>query len=373
MTCQSCSGSRLTDVIDLGELPSANVMTSDAPRYPTRVVKCHDCQLVQLDTIVDPDLIFPHDYAYTSGTTVSLRANFADLAAKAGTPRSVLDIGCNDGSLLEAFRTLGWDVHGVEPTNQVFKARDKGIRTTHDFFTQYTADRLGDFDVVTATNVFAHIDAIHSALDGIKKVLKPGGVFITESTYWGDTLAKTQYDTIYHEHLRYYTLTSLSNLLAQYGLVPFRVERIGTMGGSIRVYASEDRDVENSVVEMLEAERSLSEDGFAERVVRSKDDLLMMLPQGVYGIGSPSRATTLLNYTGLNLEAVCEIAGSDKIGKVIPGTTIPIVDERVLYETQPENALLLSWHLEGELIPKIRAKGYKGRFWSPLPSPHIVQ
>ncbi len=145
------------------------------------------------------------------------------------------------------------------------------------------------------------------------------------------------------------------------------------MGGSIRVYASEGRDVENSVVEMLAAERGLSEDGFAERVRQSRDDLNALLPHGAYGIGAPSRATTLLNYTGIDLTAVCEITGSDKIGTVIPGTTIPIVDERVLYETQPKDALLLSWHLTGELPPKVRAKGYKGRFWSPLPTPHIVQ
>ncbi len=196
MTCQSCFGSRLTEVIDLGPLPSANVMTSDAPRYPTRVVKCHDCQLVQLDTIVDPELIFPHDYAYTSGTTASLRFNFQTLAGQVSFLKqgggSVLDIGCNDGTLLEAFRDCGWTVHGVEPTDQVFKAREKGIRATQEFFTSRVASTLGRFDIVTATNVFAHIADIHDALEGIGKVLAPGGVFITESTYWGDTLAKTQ-------------------------------------------------------------------------------------------------------------------------------------------------------------------------------------
>lgn len=381
LNCQSCGNSDFKPVINLGAIPSANVMTPDSPRYPANVVKCVTCSLVQLDTVVDPHLIFPPDYPYTSGTTASLRANFAELVQGAnlvtGKYGKVLDIGSNDGTLLQAFYDKGWYPHGVEPTDQAIKSRAKGIQTTQAFFDEDVAKGLGTFDVVTSTNVVAHIADIHSALAGVRRVLKDGGVFITEHTYWGDTLAGLQYDTIYHEHLRYYTLTSLSNLLNQYVLQPFRVERIPTMGGSIRVYAAYDREDDGSVTRLLKEEASdpewlLAEANFPSAVAWSKKKLLEMIPAGTYGIGAPSRATTLLNYTGIPLEAVCEIAGSDKIGKVIPGTTIPVVDEARLYEDQPEHALLLSWHLAKELMPKIRAKGFKGKFIIPLPTPRIV-
>ena len=359
-------------MLSLGCLPSANVMTPDAPTYPADVLKCRSCLLVQLGTIVDPSLIFPPDYPYSSGTTKSLRENFADLARKTEAMtdgRTILDIGSNDGSLLEAFE--GWRTHGVEPTDQALKARAKGIRTTQEFFSEEVARDLGQFDVVTATNVFAHIADIHSVLRGVVHLLGPDGIFITESTYWLDTLAKTQYDTIYHEHLRYYTLTSLANLLRPYGLVPFHVERIPTMGGSIRVFAGY-REPDETVSTMLEDESRVSEDGFAERVENSRTALLAMLPPYAYGIGAASRSTTLITYTGIDLTCVCEIKGSDKIGKVVPGTTIPVVDEQRLVDDQPEFALVLSWHIADEVMGNLRRKGYQGRFIVPLPEPRFV-
>ncbi len=349
-------------------------MTPDAPTYPADVLKCGRCGLVQLGEIVDPELIFPPDYPYRSGTTKSLRDNFADLAREVreyATGRTILDIGSNDGTLLKEFK--GWARrHGVEPTNQGLKSRQAGIRTTIDFFTEDVARGIGKFHVVTATNVFAHIADIHDAMWGIKAVLRDDGIFVTESTYWADTLAKTQYDTIYHEHLRYYTLTSLSYLLDLYGLKPFHVKQIPTMGGSIRVYAAYDRWPDDTVAQMLADERKLSENGFGKRVCQSKVDLLSMLPPNTYGIGAASRSTTLITYTGINLACVCEIAGSDKIGKVIPGTSIPVVDEQQLIDDQPDNALILSWHIADEVAGNLRRKGYRGRFLVPLPEPHFL-
>ncbi len=145
------------------------------------------------------------------------------------------------------------------------------------------------------------------------------------------------------------------------------------MGGSIRVYAAYDREPDESVKAMLEEEKSLSEEGFAEKVESVRETLRAVVPASAWGIGAPSRATTLINHTGIDLDAVCEIAGSDKIGKVIPGTTIPVVDEQMLFDRQPAYALILSWHIASEVMANLRRKGYRGKFIIPLPTPMILE
>lgn len=375
MNCQSCNGTDLSLVLSLGDIPSANVMTPDAPKYPAEVYKCQNCELVQLGLILDPSLVFPPEYPYRSGTTKSLRENFANLAQNViavSAAGSVLDIGSNDGTLLSEFQKRGWQTHGVEPTDQALKARANGIRTTQEFFTEDVARTLGKFDLITATNVFAHIADVHDAMRGVLEVMRDDSLFVTESTYWCDTLKSLQYDTIYHEHLRYYTLTSLTYLLKQYGLVPFWVQHIPTMGGSIRVWARQGDQIPGDVRESIFAESRVSEDGFSKWVEDSRTELRKMLPPGTYGIGAASRSTTLINYTGIDLACVCEIAGSDKIGRVIPGTNIPVMDEQCLIDDQPENALILSWHISTEVADNLRRKGYRGKFLVPLPSPHFL-
>jgi hypothetical protein len=197
-----------------------------------------------------------------------------------------------------------------------------------------------------------------------------------------------QYDTIYHEHLRYYSLHSLQYLLGMHGLEVIHARRIPTHGGSIRVYAARRGEcpVQPSVRATLEAESAAGLNAqhlsvFKRRVVQSKLDLYRLLcdikRQGhrIYGIGAPSRASTLINYVGIDdgiLDCVLEIKGSLKIGKYMPGTLVPVIEESRLYQDQPEYALLLSWHIADELVPKLRQKGYKGRYISPLPTPAIV-
>lgn len=375
MKCQVCSSPDLSLILSLGDIPSANVMTCDAPKYPADVWKCGKCSLVQLGLILDPSLVFPMDYPYRSGTTKSLRANFEDLAMKLTQKQvgSVLDIGSNDGTLLTEFKLRGWKTHGVEPTDQALKARLAGHRVTQEFFSEDVAREIGTFDVITATNVFAHVEDVHDFMRGVLAALKPDGIFVTESTYWCDTLKFTAYDTIYHEHLRYYTLRSLTYLLGMYGMVPYLGQHIETMGGSIRIYARRGSESHSQVEEIVirEDARSIWEDGFAKQVSDSRDALRAIVPPSAWGIGAPSRATTLINYTGIDLEAVCEITGSDKIGKVIPGTTIPVVDECELVAVQPDFALILSWHIAVEVAGNLRRRGYKGKFIVPLPTPCI--
>ncbi|MDA1280906.1 MAG: methyltransferase, partial [Chloroflexi bacterium] len=201
-------------------------------------------------------------------------------------------------------------------------------------------------------------------------------------------VATLQYDTIYHEHLRYYSLHSLQNLLARHGLEVFHAKDIPSHGGSIRVYAARKGkfEIQSSVAETLTAERKtiLEKDAlttFRDRVIRSKLELLSLIKDlkaenaRIYAVGAPSRGSTLINYTGLDdgiIDYVVEIKGSQKIGMYLPGTLIPVVEEALLFENQPEYALLLSWHIADELIPKLREKGYRGRFIVPLPTPTIV-
>lgn len=402
--CQVCDSSDLEPVLFLGYLPPVNTMhpigsrPAEQPSYPAQLLRCARCELVQLGLVVDPAILFPPNYAYTSGTTKILRDNFAELyreACEIVTLRRedlVVDIGSNDGTLLANFRNGGHRVRGIEPTNAGNLANERGIPTLISFCDQRAVEAVlaseGKAKIVTATNVFAHMEDIHAVTELILQLLADDGVFISESHYWLALLETLQYDTIYHEHLRHYSLGSLAFLLRMHGLEVFHVKRIPTHGGSIRVYAARPghypvRDGVRDIYELEARELSREKlDDFRAGVVRAKLRLYALFDDvktrgaRVYGIGAPSRASTLINYVGLDdgiLDCVLEVTGSHKIGKYIPGTLIPVVEEQALFKDQPEYALLLSWHIADELIPKLAVKGFHGQFIVPLPEPRIVQ
>jgi hypothetical protein len=402
--CQVCDAADLEPVCFVGFLPPVNTMTpigerpGEQPAFPAQILCCRRCELVQIGLVVDPAILFPPEYAYRSGTTKILRENFAEMYQECSglVPLSArdlaVDVGSNDGTLLENFRKGGHRVHGVEPTDVGNLANPRGIPTTIAFFGPEAAARVraaeGPAKVVTATNVFAHIDNVHEIVDSILHLLAPDGVFLSESHYLMSLLETLQYDTIYHEHLRYYSLHSLRHLLEGHGLEVIHAKRIPTHGGSIRVYAARKGayPVRPTVQGVLDAERAAGPladqlKAFRARMVRSKLELYSLLNEikkrggRVYGIGAPSRASTLINYVGLDeeiLDCVLEVPGSLKVGKYIPGTLIPVLEETKLYQEQPEYALLLSWHIADELAPKLRAKGYRGRFIIPLPEPRVA-
>jgi hypothetical protein len=400
--CQVCDSPDLESVLFLGYLPPVNTMPligtplTEQPAYPAELLFCKNCTLAQLGLIVDPAILFPPSYPYTSGTTRILRENFAELSREVESiyplksGQLIIDIGSNDGTLLSNFNKNGVRVLGIEPTNAAKLAVERGIPSITSFFTKAVAEKVakdhGKAKIVTATNVFAHIEDIHDIVAGILALLDDSGIFISESHYFRALLETLQYDTIYHEHLRYYSLTSLKNLLEMHGLEVIHAKRIPTHGGSIRVYAARrDRHtVRASVKQTLDEEkREVTPDAFAKfkrAVVDSKLGLLALLKEiksaggRVYGIGAPSRASTLINYVGLDngiLDCVLEIKGSYKIGKYVPGTIIPVLEENRLFSDQPEYALLLSWHIADELIPKLTERGFKGRYIVPLPAPRV--
>lgn len=402
--CQICHSPHLSSLLFLGFIPPVNDMVAinSVPnveiRFPLELLRCDGCGLVQIGYEVDPRILFPHTYPYLSGTTRILCENFKDLAQEATSfiPLSpsdlVIDIGANDGTLLTPFRDRGYKVLGIEPSQAAEVAVKKGIPMEKDYFSMESARRVlshyGPAKIITAANVFAHMRDIHQIVQAIESLLAPKGVFISESHYLLDLVETLQYDTIYHEHLRYYSLDSLAKLFSYHGLEIFRVKRIPTHGGSIRVYAARKGDypIDDSVKQgiALEQSKGLTDgtifESFRARVKQSKLDLLRMISElksegkRIYGVGAPSRASTLINYVGLNedlIEAVLEVSTSHKLNKYIPGTRVPVVDEKKLYEDQPNYTLLYSWHIADELAENLRRREYKGKFITPLPTPKI--
>ena len=402
--CQICNNEKLEPILFLGYLPPVNQMHKvgekphEQPSYPAQLLYCEKCHLVQLGLIVNPKILFPPEYPYTSSTTKILMENFAELykecktIVKLGREDLIVDIGSNDGNLLSNFKS-NHKVLGITPEEIGKLAIERGIPTIIDYFNKEVVEKVkkehGKAKVITATNVFAHIDNINDITELIMDLLADDGVFISESHYLLPLIETLQYDTIYHEHLRYYSLHSLKFLLKKHGFEVIHAKEIPTHGGSIRVYAArkDTYQVRDSVNKILKWEKkeiinknSLMK--FKDKVVISKlklHSLLLNIKRSgkrIYGVGAPSRASTLVNYIGIDdgiMDYVMEIKGSHKIGKCMPGTLIAVVEESKLYDDQPDYALLLSWHIAEELVPKIKEKGFKGDFIVPLPKPRILK
>ena len=399
--CQISGTKDLKTIISVGYLPPVNklkkigsLLTEDV-FFPSELVYSKSSHLVQLSTIVDKEILFPKEYPYTSSTTKILRENFKELYTDCNKiidiskKDLVIDIGSNDGNLLNNFKN-NHRVLGITPEKIGKIAIKKGIPTLIKYFDKATANLVlkkhGKAKIVTATNVFAHIENVKQLMENILKILHKDGVFISESHYLASLIKTVQYDTIYHEHLRYYSLMSLNYLFNKYNLEIIHAKKIETHGGSIRVYAAHKNMFKKnaSVKKILTFEKKYLNwktfDEFRAKVVKSKLDIYSILKKlkdknkKIYGIGAPSRASTLINYIGLDeniIDCVLEIDGSYKIGNYIPGKKIPILSEMKLYKDQPDYVVLFSWHIASELKTNLRRKGFKGKFIIPLPVPRI--
>lgn len=404
--CQVCGGTNLHDVIDLGHQPPCDSLLwpkhlDEMERtYPLRFQVCGDCSLAQIDYVVAPEVLFFAEYPYRSGITPTLVEKLSTTAVSTlkrfpfppGT--LCMDIGSNDGTVLKAFKERGMRVLGVEATNIANIANEAGIETLQAFFNEYLAGKIlkshGPAGSIAATNVFAHISDLGSIMRGVSTLLHDGGVFVTESHYLLDLLETFQYDSIYHEHLRYYSLKSLIRLFDQYDFTVTDVERIENYGGSIRVFACKGKNlpVSDNVTALLAKEAAAGlygtevYDKFANQVHKVRSDLLALLVNArcegktVAGIGCPGRASTLLNYTGVNTDLmpyIAEQSTSLKLGLFLPGMHIPIVDEKRMFAEQPDYAVMLSWHYAKPIIRKLREKGLKSKIVVPLPEVHIYE
>lgn len=402
-TCQICSASPLVTVLALGHhpLPSSYLTEGQLHEsevvYPLNLCRCPSCGLLQLDYIADPALVFPPEYPYQTGLTNMLVRNFEQLAATVIpaytlAPGSlVIDIGSNDGTLLKPFKAAGMRVLGIEPTDVAKLANANGIETVQAYLNPETAKTVrashGGAKAVTAANVFAHIPDPVSIVESVKTLLDGDGVFVSESQYLMAIVEKLEFDTVYHEHLRFYMLKPLQKLFALAGMSIVDAERISAAGGSIRVYAKKGNLPPSSrVAELVAAEEAAglydaeALKTFADRAVKAKHDLLALLLDcrkkgSVVAIGSPVRANTLMNFARVDaslIEYCGERTGSPKIGMFTPGTHIPVADEKRLFDEQPPFALVNSWHIGDELMKKLRELGYKGTFIVPLPEPRLV-
>ncbi len=398
-SCQISGSKKLKKILSLGNIPfvndthkinSNNFLTISAP---LELYYCPVSKLVQLNVEVDKKILFPKSYPYTSSTTKILRQNFAQLRKEIDQNiflkknDLIIDIGSNDGNLLSNFKDK-YKVLGVTPENIGKIAIKKGIPTIIDYFDDNVVKKIlkkyKKAKIITATNVFAHITQVNKLVKNIKKCLRGDGIFISESHYLLSLIETNQYDTIYHEHLRYYSLQSLNFLFSKHDMEIFKVERIPTHGGSIRVYAANkgryklDKSVKRIRKDELNLNKKLLQ--FKDKVLSSKIDFYNLLNRlkknnRIAGISAPSRSTTLINYIGIDeniIEYIFEVKGSKKIGMYLPGTKIKIVEEKINKLKKYNYLLIFSWHIQKDIIKVLRKKGYKGKFIVPLPKPKVI-
>jgi glycosyltransferase involved in cell wall biosynthesis len=403
--CQVCGSSDLELVLDCGHQPlcdsllTAEQLHEPEPYYPLRQLRCTRCTLNQLDYVVEGSTVYHQNYPYRTGVTRELAA-YQELMAKDLAARYrlngtsiICDIGSNDGTLLKGFKQQGIRVLGIEPTQIASIAIADGIDTVNDFFNETVARDIvrdyGNASLVTASNVFAHMAPLGDVVRGIQALIGNDGVFVLENHYLVDVLNKAQYDTIYHEHIRTYSLKSLATLFGFYGMEVFHAERVSRYGGNIRAHVSRrgSRQIDDSVGEILKMEAEMGLDKpavyekFRKNAEKTRDKLVEFAVtaktrgQSFVGNSCPGRANTLLHYCdiGTNLMPyIAEQPASLKKGLYSPGKHIPIVDNSILFAEQPDYVVLLAWHYAEPIAADLRRRGLKSKLIVPLPECKIL-
>ncbi len=404
-SCRLCGGGRLELFLSLGPMPLANSFLATPeefaaePRFPLDVYFCEDCWLVQLLDVVNPEVLFSH-YVYLTGTSETMRSHFrsyADALVRLlglNSQDLVVEVASNDGSLLKEFQRWGVRTLGVEPAaNIAAKACAEGVPTVDRFFNGELARRLrevyGPARAVVANNVLAHVDDPVDFLRGCATLVNEDGLVVWEVPYLQELIAHLEYDTIYHEHLSYYSVAALARLAETAGLGIVRVERLPVHGGSLRMYAAPRGAGEHSadVLALAEQERrqGLHELGryrrFAVEVARNRDavrgflESLRSAGHTLGGYGAPAKGNTLLNYCGLDVRLLPFTVDRNpwKVGRYTPGMHIPVLPVSALLERRPDYVLILAWNIAGEIVAQqtdyVRAGG---RFLVPIPQPKVI-
>ena len=404
--CQITGSKNLFEIIDLGHQPPCDALLTDRTinepetYYPLRLMLCPDSGLAQLDYSVPGEILYPMAYPYRAGISKPLQdylLTFADDVIRDFAIRSdslCVDVGSNDGALLFGFKRRGMRTMGIEPTNMAQYAREeRKIKTIQKFFTEDVAkdvvNKNGRAKVVTMTNVFAHMATLGQVMRGLNRLLDKDGIFISESQYLLDVLEGNQFDQIYHEHIRLYSLKSLVKLFPQYGMEVFDVYRSSAREGSIRVYVARKgvRQISANVGKLLKLEetRGLFNPAtwakWRQNVNDQREKFIEFAHKAKHqgkrfvADSAPGRGAVLINYYGIDktlMPYIAQLPGSEKIGKFLPGTHIPIVDNKIIMKEKPDYVVVLAWHYAGYIIKNWRAKGLKSKFILPLPKFRII-
>ena len=390
----------------LGNQPLANSFLkspdefTDEQFFPLDTVFCESCSLVQIPDVVDPEVLFRH-YLYVTGTSETI-AKHNQAYARAVTDMLwltkndlVIEVASNDGSLLRCFQDLGVKTLGVDPaTNVAAMARANGVETINEFFNHETAKRIraerGAAKAVIGNNVLAHVDDTQGFLRGCKEVIDRDGLVIIEMPYLGDLLKRTEYDTIYHEHLCYFSVNSLMRLCESAGLRIVRIDHVPIHGGSLRMHAGHEEVRPNHSEQVLawaEEEKSKGFTSFdryeqlARSVERSRETLMELLTRlkaegkTVAGYGAAAKGNTLLNYCQITTDLLPYVVDKNplKLGMFTPGMHIPVLPVSTLLEQQPDYLLILAWNFAEEIMrqqSEYKARG--GKFIIPIPEATVV-
>lgn len=396
-SCAICYNQFLKNIINFGEISLAgNFPTEDqidtCKRYPLNLLYCDKCHLVQTDSIIDSDFLFK-DYRYMSSIGLSSHFNsVADMYQKRfnlTNTSKLLEIGSNDGVLLKPLTDRGVDCVGFDPSKNISEvAIKKGCKVINDYFSLEAAKTYlseSSFDIICSNNCFAHIEDIHSILDGVNYCLKPDGTFIIEVHYLKNLIEDNQYDFIYHEHLYYYSLSSLNYLFNLHGLTIIDCEEIPIHSGSIRVYASKHNSFNKKVTKRLEFENAIGMtsyeyfEDFKRRVSDHIESLKFTIKNlknkgfKIAGYGASGRGNVLLNMCNLSADDISFVIDEspERYNRYIGGTNIPIFNKNYLLSNTPDYFLILAWNYKNDIIRKLYPNFT--RFIIPFPQIYIIE
>ena len=398
-TCASCGGNSFETILDLGVVPLAGYFPTkeelkNESRYPLSLLVCNDCKLVQTDSVINPKLLF-EDYRYLSSVGLSKHFNeVADILNERYdvNDKHILEIGCNDGVLLEPLQKLGAIVEGVDPAVNVVKlATNKGLKVYNDFFNdkKFGGNEFkGKYDLVISNNTFAHIIDLQSVVRGIHHVLKPNGDFIFEVHYLKNLVQGKQWDNIYHEHIFYYSITALQNMFKRYGMTIIDFEEIPIHSGSIRVTVRNRTVRELDKVNLRVEWESKWPHSFISDVNHLKnygevvDDHIAQFKKTIKelakkytiaGYGASGRANMFCNLTDLDKDVVKFIVDEspERCGRYIANTEIPIVDIDTLKNSDVDLLIIFAWNYSKMIIEKTQFKSYS--YLVAFPNIQLVQ